>query len=59
MPFLLTPEKAARLIARAVARCRRFYVLPWQMAVLGKFLRCTPRVVYDRVVAGRARKPRA
>ena len=32
MPFLLAPDKAARLIARAIGRQRRFYVLPWQMA---------------------------
>jgi NAD(P)-dependent dehydrogenase (short-subunit alcohol dehydrogenase family) len=58
MPFLLAPDKAARLIARAIARRRRFYVLPWQMAWLGRVLRCMPRPLYDRVVAGRKRKPR-
>ncbi len=39
MPFLLAPDKAARLIARAIARRRRFYVLPWQMAWVGRVLR--------------------
>lgn len=58
MPFLLAPEKAARLVARAIARGRRFYVLPWQMALLGRVLRCAPRALYDRVVARRERKPR-
>src|SRR5205823_1616688 len=58
MPFLLAPDKAARLIARAIARRRRFYVLPWQMAVLGKILRYAPRALYDRALAGRERKPR-
>ena len=58
MPFLLAPDKAARLMARAIARRRRFYVLPWQMAWLGRVLRCVPRPLYDRVVAGRKRKPR-
>lgn len=58
MPFLLTPEKAAELTARAIARRRAFHVLPWQMALLGKVLRCAPRALYDRAVAGRARKPR-
>ena len=59
MPFLLTPDKAARLIARAIARRRRFYVLPWQMAWLGRALRALPRPVFDRVLAKRPRKPRA
>ena len=58
MPFLLAPDKAARLMARAIARRRRFYVLPWQMAWLGRALRCVPRPIYDRVLAGRKRKPR-
>ena len=58
MPFLLTPERAARLIERAIAARRRFYVLPWQMALLGKVLRCAPTALHDRVFAGRARKPR-
>jgi NAD(P)-dependent dehydrogenase (short-subunit alcohol dehydrogenase family) len=59
MPFLLTPDKAARLIARAISRRRRFYVVPWQMAWLGRALRVLPRPVYDRVLAKRPRKPRA
>jgi short-subunit dehydrogenase len=58
MPFLITADKAATLMANAIEDKRRFYVLPWQMAVLGKLLRCVPRAIYDRVVANRARKPR-
>jgi short-subunit dehydrogenase len=58
MPFLLAPDKAARLMVRAIAQRRRFYVLPWQMAWLGAILRHVPRPLYDRVVAGRKRKPR-
>lgn len=58
MPFLLAPDKAARLMARAIAHRRRFYVVPWQMGVLGRVLRCVPRALYDRALAGRARKPR-
>jgi short-subunit dehydrogenase len=58
MPFILAPEKAAALIARAIARRRRFYVLPWQMAWLGRLLKVAPRFLYDRVLAGRKRKPR-
>ena len=58
MPFLVSADKAARLTANAIEDRRRFYVLPWQMAVLGKLLRCLPRPIYDRAVAGRGRKPR-
>ena len=59
MPFLITADKAATLMANAIEDKRRFYVLPWQMAMLGKLLRCVPRPIYDRVVANRARKPRS
>jgi short-subunit dehydrogenase len=58
MPFMLAPEKAARLIARAIARRRRFYVLPWQMAAVGRLLRFLPRPVYDLAFARAPHKPR-
>lgn len=59
MPFLLPVDRAATLIARAIARRRRFYVLPWQMALLGRLFRMLPRPVYDAVFARAQRKPRA
>ena len=58
MPFLMTPEAAARSIARAVARRKRFHVLPWPMALLGRAFRALPRPLYDRMFANAPRKPR-
>jgi NAD(P)-dependent dehydrogenase (short-subunit alcohol dehydrogenase family) len=58
MPFLLDADKAARLIARAIERRRRFYVLPWQMALVGCALRLLPRPLYDAAFAHAPRKPR-
>ena len=58
MPFLLSPDKAARLIARAIERKRRFYVLPWQMAWVGRVLRIMPRPLYELAFARAGRKPR-
>ena len=58
MPFLLAPDKAARLIARAIERKRRFYVLPWQMAWVARVLRILPRPLYDFAFARAGRKPR-
>ena len=58
MPFILTPERAAQLMVRAIARRQRFYVMPWQVAWLGALLRVTPRPLLDRVLASRKRKPR-
>jgi short-subunit dehydrogenase len=58
MPFLLDPDKAARLIARAIERRKRFYVLPWQMAIIGFVLRRLPRPIYDAVFAHAPRRTR-
>ncbi len=58
MPFLTPPDIAARRMVRAIARRRRFCVVPWQMGWLGAVLRILPRPLYDRVVANRGRKPR-
>jgi short-subunit dehydrogenase len=58
MPFLIDPDAAAKLIARAVARRRRYYVLPWQMAIAARALRVLPRWIFDRALASKARKPR-
>ena len=58
MPFLIQPEKAARLIARAIAQRRRRYVLPWQMALLDPALRAMPGFLFDAAFARSKRKPR-
>jgi NAD(P)-dependent dehydrogenase (short-subunit alcohol dehydrogenase family) len=58
MPFLTAPDKAARLIARAIERKKRFYVLPWPMAVVGRALRWLPRPLFDAAFARAPRKPR-
>lgn len=58
MPFLMAPAAAARNIASAIAAGRRFHVLPWPMALVGRALRCLPRPWYDRLFAHAPRKPR-
>jgi short-subunit dehydrogenase len=58
MPFLMDADVAARKIARAIAARRRFYVLPWQMAIAGRALRLLPRPVFDRLFVNAPVKPR-
>jgi short-subunit dehydrogenase len=58
MPFRIDADKAARLIARAIMRRTRFYVLPWPMAIVGRLLRALPRPLYDALFARAPRKPR-
>ena len=43
---------------RAIEAGSSYRVIPWQMAVVVKLLRVLPNALFDRVVAGRGRKPR-
>jgi len=58
MPFLLSADEAARRIARAIDARRRFAVIPWQMAIVGRIMRVLPNAIYDRLMARAPRKPR-
>lgn len=59
MPFLMDADVFARRAARAIAQGRSFVVIPWQMAWVARLLRVLPNWAFDRLLAGRARKPRA
>jgi len=59
MPFLLQADEAATRIRRVIAKAPRFAVVPWQMAIVGRLLRCLPRFVFDRAFANVKRKPRS
>jgi short-subunit dehydrogenase len=58
MPFLMDPDRAAASMARAIARRKRFHVMPWPMALVGRALRLLPRALYDAAFAKAPRKPR-
>jgi short-subunit dehydrogenase len=58
MPFLLGADEAARLIAKAIERRKRFYILPWPMALFALALRLLPRPLYDAAFARAPRKAR-
>jgi NAD(P)-dependent dehydrogenase (short-subunit alcohol dehydrogenase family) len=58
MPFILEAGDAARRMARAIDSGTSFCVIPWQMAIVGRMLSLLPNPIYDRLLAGRARKPR-
>jgi short-subunit dehydrogenase len=50
MPWLLEPDEAARRIVRALARRRKVYNFPWQMALLMKLTRWMPDWVLARMM---------
>lgn len=58
MPFLLGADEAAAKIASLIARGKEFSVIPWQMAIVARVMRALPNWLYDRLAAGRPRKPR-
>jgi short-subunit dehydrogenase len=58
MPFLMDADVAAGKIAEAIEQRKRFYVLPWQMAVVGWFMRHLPRPLYDSLFSRAPHKPR-
>jgi short-subunit dehydrogenase len=58
MPFLMAPEAFADQAFRAIAAGASYRVIPWPMAVVAKLLRVLPNALFDRVFAGRGRKPR-
>lgn len=58
MPFLLQPQEFARRAAAAIAAGRRSVVIPWQMAWVVRVMRLLPDALFDRLAAGRGRKPR-
>lgn len=58
MPFMLSPQEAARRMARCIARGARRAVVPWQMAIVALVLRNLPGELYDRAFARAPRKPR-
>lgn len=58
MPFLMSAEAFADQAFKAIDAGTSYRVIPWQMGVLAKVLRLLPNAWFDRLVAGRRRKPR-
>jgi short-subunit dehydrogenase len=58
MPFLMTADDFAQHAFRAISAGDSYRVIPWQMGWLALLLRLLPISLYDRLMAGRGRKPR-
>ncbi len=58
MPFMLSADEAVRRMARAIEKRRACTVVPWQMAIVGYFLRRLPATLYDILFARAKHKPR-
>ena len=58
MPFLMQPAIFADKAFAAIEAGVSYRVIPWQMGVVAKLMRLLPNAVYDKLLVGRARKPR-
>ena len=58
MPFLMQPEAFATEAFAAIEAGASYRVIPWQMGAVAKLLRLLPNALFDKALAGRARKPR-
>ncbi len=58
MPFLMKAEAFADQAFAAIQAGRSYRVIPWQMGVVAKLLRLLPNALFDKALAGRARKHR-
>ena len=58
MPFLMPADRFADTAFRTITAGRSYRVIPWQMGVVAKLLRGLPNTWFDRLLAGRPRKPR-
>lgn len=58
MPFLMPVAKFADEAFSVIQAGRSYCVIPWQMGFVAKLLRLMPNAVFDKALAGRARKQR-
>ncbi len=58
MPFILEADDAASRFARVIDAGRRYAIVPWQMAIVGRILGVLPVAWYDALAARAGRKPR-
>ena len=58
MPFLMPVQAFADRSFETITAGTSYRVIPWQMGVVAKLLRLLPNPLFDRLLAGRGRKPR-
>lgn len=59
MPFLMAPDVAAKKFAQAIAKKKRFIVIPWQMGWIARLMRFLPPRLWDFAMKNAPRKAHA
>lgn len=58
MPFILDADDAAKRMAKAIECGNSFAVIPWQMGLVGRAMKCLPNWLYDLILKRAPYKPR-
>ncbi|WP_295952551.1 SDR family oxidoreductase [Rhodoferax sp.] len=58
LPFLMQPDTFANKAFVAIEAGVSYRVIPWQMGIVAKLMRLLPNAMFDKLLVGRARKPR-
>lgn len=58
MPFMLEADAAAAKMAGFIEKRRRYVILPWQMALAGRLIKCLPAWLWDWAMKHAPHKPR-
>lgn len=58
MPFMMEADDAAAKMAHVIEQKRRYVILPWQMALVGRFMKLLPAWVWDWAMKNAPHKPR-
>jgi short-subunit dehydrogenase len=56
MPFLMQPDRAARIMADGIERGARVVEFPWRMSRLMRLVRFLPDALYERIMVPYARR---
>jgi short-subunit dehydrogenase len=58
MPFMMEADDAAAKMARVIEQKRRYVILPWQMALVGRLMKLLPAWVWDWAMKNAPHKAR-
>jgi short-subunit dehydrogenase len=57
MPFLMDADVAAKKMVTIIEKKKRYAILPWQMAILGRLMKLLPTSMWDWAMKNAPRKP--
>lgn len=58
MPFMMDANTTAAIMARVIEQKRRYVILPWQMALVGRFMKLLPAAIWDWAMKNAPHKAR-